>query len=250
MNIQKINWAGLLVEDFEAGVKFFSSTLGLSLEELDEDKQVAQFRLSSGQLFEVFGPKNRERKEKYRLLNGIALGFEVDNLEDVRKKLAAEGVEFITNVESSHHDSWAMFLGPEKKLFQIQQSASARLSLAYTCLYVSNMNESVQFYQDILGLEPAHSEEDPKASSWYAFKTGQTVLALEKNGVKKEGLKSKAENPILVQFAVESPHKLEELNQQLESRGVKLLERSRRTNYGLITNFCDPDGNKLEIICQ
>lgn len=249
MRIEKINWAGLLVENFDAGVEFFLSTLGLSLEKLYEDKQVAQFRLPSGQLFEVFGPKNIERKEKYRFFNGVSLGFEVDNLEEAREKLVQDGVNFVTEVESSQKDSWAMFLGPEKRLFQIQQSSS-KLTLAYTCLYVSNISESVQFYRDILGLEPVNLEEDPENSSFYAFKTGKTVLALEKNGVKKEGLKSKAENPTLLQFAVESPEELVELNKRLESRGVKLLDRSRRTNYGLITNFCDPDGNKLEIICQ
>lgn len=250
MRINKINWAGLLVEEFESGVEFFRDKLGLTIEKLYEEKQVAQFRLPSGQFFEVFGPKNRDRKEKYRLFNGIALGFEVSNLQEHRNKLTDKGVQFVTDVEASQNDSWAMFLGPENRLLQIQQSSKNKLHLSYNCLYVSDLNESVKFYKDVLGLESANPAEDLETSTWYSFKTGQTVLALEKNGVKKDGLKSKAENPILLQFTVESPEKLEELNQHLESYGIKLLDRSKKTSYGFITNFCDPDGNKLEVICQ
>lgn len=123
-------------------------------------------------------------------------------------------------------------------------------TIAYICLYTSNMNESVTFYRDVLGLESADPKENAETSTFYAFKTGETVLALERNGVKKNDMKTKAENPVLMQFKAESTEHLEELNQQLEGHGVKLFDRSKQTSYGLITNFCDPDGNKVEIIYQ
>ncbi len=123
-------------------------------------------------------------------------------------------------------------------------------TISYICIYVSNLSESAVFYAEVLGLEPANKNEDPNVSNWYSFKTGQTILALERNGVKKDGLKTKAENPFLLQFTIESPEELEKFNQQLEEYNVTLLVRSKQTDYGIITNFYDPDGNKLELICQ
>lgn len=67
-------------------------------------------------------------------------------------------------------------------------------TIAYICLYASDLPQSVKFYRDVLGLE--------------------------------------------------------EMNKRLEEKGVRLLDRSKETSYGTITNFCDPDGNKLEIIYQ
>lgn len=123
-------------------------------------------------------------------------------------------------------------------------------TISCICLYVSDVTESARFYTDVLRLEPANKNEDPATSTWFSFKTGETVLALERNGIKKEGLKTKAENPIILQFNIESQEELEKFNQHLEENAVKLLDRSKQASYGLITNFCDPDGNKLELICQ
>jgi catechol 2,3-dioxygenase-like lactoylglutathione lyase family enzyme len=121
--------------------------------------------------------------------------------------------------------------------------------IAYICLYVSNIRESIGFYRDVLELEPLSPNVDISSVGFYAFKTGDTLLALEPNGFKKSSEKTKAENPYLLQFRADSPDELERMNQQLEAKGVILNIRSEKTSYGLITNFIDPDGNKLEIIC-
>jgi catechol 2,3-dioxygenase-like lactoylglutathione lyase family enzyme len=122
--------------------------------------------------------------------------------------------------------------------------------ISYICLYVASVAESARFYSEILCLEPANKGENPDTSTWYSFNTGQTILALERNGIRKDSLKTKAENPTLLQFVIESPEELEKFNQHLEENKVELFDRSKQTDYGFITNFCDPDGNKLELICQ
>ena len=249
--VKEINWAGLMVENFDSAVKFFTNILGMQLGNLYKDRQVAQFRLASGKLFEVFGPKNRERKEKYRYFDGVALGFEVSNLEKAHKKLSTEGIKLITDVESSSNNSWVMFLGPEKRVLQVQQSTKLGLkNISFVSLYASNLPETVKFYRDILQLDPANPDEDPEKSNWYSFKTGDSILAIERGGVRKNGMKTRIENPFLLQFKVESKELLEAMNKRLEDNGVKLYDRAKKTSYGLITNFCDPDGNKVEIIFQ
>lgn len=120
--------------------------------------------------------------------------------------------------------------------------------IAYICLYASNFYESITFYGDVLGLKPTRSKTD--GENFFSFRVGATHLGIEKNGVRKKGVKTKAENPILLQFKANSKEELEALNKRLEEKGVKLFDRSKTTHYGIITSFCDPDGNKLEIIFQ
>ena len=122
--------------------------------------------------------------------------------------------------------------------------------IAYICLYVSNFKESIKFYRDVLELEPLAPESDLSNVDFYAFKTCETLLAVEHMGFKKSSEKTKAENPYVLQFRADSEAELESINKQLESKGVILNTRSEKTSYGTITNFMDPDGNKLEIIFQ
>jgi len=119
--------------------------------------------------------------------------------------------------------------------------------IGYICLYVADMDISLKFYRDMLGLEL-----DTKVSTehFFAFKTGKPQLALERGGVKKAGEKTRAENPILLQFLADTPEVLEHMNQQLELNGVNLLKRSVESSWGISTNFLDPDGNKLSIVCM
>lgn len=122
--------------------------------------------------------------------------------------------------------------------------------IAYICLYVSNIRESIEFYRDVLELEPLSPESNISNIDFYAFKTGETILALEPMGLKKRSEKTKAENPYLLQFRADSLDELERMNEQLESKGVILGTRSQKTSWGTITSFIDPDGNKLEIIFE
>lgn len=119
--------------------------------------------------------------------------------------------------------------------------------IGYICLYVSDFDASILFYRNGLGLEP-----DTKVSTgnFFAFKTGDTQLALERGGFKKTVEKTREENPILLQFRADSPEELEEMNKQLEIHGVYLFKRSQKNSYGMSTNFLDPDGNKLGIVCM
>ncbi|HET7077456.1 MAG TPA: VOC family protein [Chloroflexia bacterium] len=123
-------------------------------------------------------------------------------------------------------------------------------TIAYICLYTSDLRESVRFYRDILGLEPTSPNADLDTIDFYSFNTGTGRLGLEGNGVKQDRMKTVAENPVLLQFKAESQEHLEAMNQHLEAYGITLYDRSTQTSYGTITNFCDPDGNRLEILYE
>ena len=117
--------------------------------------------------------------------------------------------------------------------------------LAYICLFCFDIDESLRFYRDILRLKVIHKSED-----FISFDTGDIQLAIEPNGYRKEEQKQHNENPYLLQIKVESEAKLEKMNNYLISKGVKLLYKSTKTDYGILTSFLDPDGNQLELICE
>ena len=71
------------------------------------------------------------------------------------------------------------------------------MDIAYICIATSNLEESVLFYRDIIGLKEdlLRSEEN-----FHALKAGNTYIGIERKGVKKDGQKTKAENSVLIQF--------------------------------------------------
>ncbi len=99
MRILGYSWMGIYTEDFEAAIGFFAEKLGLPLEWREQDADFAAFRLPSGQLFEVCGPRWAATHEEY---NGVhpttspILGLEVEDVEAAREELMRRGVEFVT----------------------------------------------------------------------------------------------------------------------------------------------------------
>ncbi len=51
------SWTGVYADDFEEAIGFFADKLGLPLEWRQEDADFAGFRMPSGQLLELFGPR-------------------------------------------------------------------------------------------------------------------------------------------------------------------------------------------------
>jgi catechol 2,3-dioxygenase-like lactoylglutathione lyase family enzyme len=120
MEVRGLHWAGVRTANFPAAVRFFRDMLGLSLEDHNEAATVAGFRLPSGQLFEVFGPASRY----YPLHERPVFGFDVDDVVAARAEMEAAGVEFVTDVASSHTgEAWTYFRGPERVLYELTQHA-------------------------------------------------------------------------------------------------------------------------------
>jgi catechol 2,3-dioxygenase-like lactoylglutathione lyase family enzyme len=171
MRVTGISWAGVLTEDFEATLHFFSEFLGLSLDYRDEARVLAHFRLPSGDLLEVYGPSNRQRKEKYRWFNGPALGFEVEDVEGARQEMIAHGVRFITEVETWEGDAYALFLGPEDKLFEIQRpvrkhskKTTRLLGFSGGEVVMHDFAEAVRFFSQVMKMPLAQSDASSESA--------------------------------------------------------------------------------------
>ena len=117
------SWMGVYADDFEAAISFFTDKLGLPLEWRQEDTDFAGFRLLSGQLLEVFGPRWAESHGRYdgaHPSTSPILGFEVDDVEAAREELARKGVQFVTEaLEFEEGASSAKFRGPNGQVYEL-----------------------------------------------------------------------------------------------------------------------------------
>jgi predicted enzyme related to lactoylglutathione lyase len=111
-----ITWAGIPVEDFDGAVAFFRDRLGIRVSRIDNDRQVAHFRLANSDLVELFGPVSTE--EPYRRNVVVALG--VEDVDKARTEMEKAGVSFLTETNTWEDESWCFFEGPEGLVFEIK----------------------------------------------------------------------------------------------------------------------------------
>lgn len=240
MRVKEISWAGVLTEGFEESVHFFSEVLGLSLEHRDEAKAIVHLRFPSGQLLEVYGPSNRQRKEKYRRFNGPALGFEVEEVEAARQQMMARGVRFISEVETWEGDAWALFLGPEDKLFEIQRPArkypekTARVTgFSGAGVVMQDFVEAVRFFSQVMEM-PLAWRDDGQEFAHFWLPGGHLFEVFGPNNQRGQ----------LTPYAVVA-FEAEDVGQarrELEARGVEFVGEVVDTSTAeAITYFRGPD---------
>jgi hypothetical protein len=137
----------------------------------DEANEIAHLRPASGQLFELYGPGNRQRKDKYLHFNGPALDLQVEDVRAARQAMLARGVEFIAEVETYEADAWAYFLGPEGRLFTIQQaehrssqSAGPLLGFSRASLPAHDLTGAVRFFSEVMEMALAREDQADEAA--------------------------------------------------------------------------------------
>jgi catechol 2,3-dioxygenase-like lactoylglutathione lyase family enzyme len=116
MRVLGYTWAGVRTADLESATRFFADVLGLSI--IHEGEGLVQFEMPSGQLFEVFGGKNR-----YSQFHACpVLAFQVEDVRAARKEIESRGVEFVTGVDGNESEAWTYFRGPDGYLYELWQT--------------------------------------------------------------------------------------------------------------------------------
>lgn len=116
MRVLGYTWAGVRTADLKSAASFFGEMLGLPL--IHQGKDLVQFEMPSGQLFEVFASESRF----YQLHTCPVLGFQVEDVRAARKELEARGVEFVTEVYGDESEAWVYFRGPDGYLYELWQT--------------------------------------------------------------------------------------------------------------------------------
>ena len=110
----------------------------------------------------------------------------------------------------------------------------------YTMVIVSDMNRSVEFYRDKLGIPLKFQSPE-----WTEFQTGATTLALHGGGITKErsgdGNESKYAGTCSIGFNVDDVDKTYE---ELKAKGIFfVMPPTQREGEGIKLTVCvDPDG--------
>jgi len=113
----------------------------------------------------------------------------------------------------------------------------------YTMIIVSDMERSVEFYRDKLGIPLKFQSPD-----WTEFATGTTTLALHGGGVRAEhpptGDPSKAAGACSIGFNVDDVDKTYE---DLKARGIRfVMPPTQREGEGIrLAVGLDPDGLRI-----
>ena len=82
---------GVRTQNFAATVRYFAENLSLPLTLRDDQAEVAHFRCTSGDLFEIFGPNNPNARQHARPV----FAFQVADIGVARREMESKGVEFV-----------------------------------------------------------------------------------------------------------------------------------------------------------
>ena len=116
------------------------------------------------------------------------------------------------------------------------------MRLNYAIVFVRDMNRSVLFYRDALGL-PLKFE----SPGWTEFSTDGAILALHAS----EGIEPKGEDPLKTPPGRCLPGlrvpDLDEFHQRMVASGVTCLQEPREAFDAKIAQYLDPDGLAISV---
>lgn len=102
-------------------------------------------------------------------------------------------------------------------------------------LLVSDMDRSVDFYKNVLGLELKS-----KSNEWIEFVKSGTVIALHPTK-----LKNLKKDGVLIGFKVSN---LDDVYKKLKGKNVKFVKELKEEEFGKHTIIQDPDGYMISIV--
>jgi lactoylglutathione lyase len=118
--------------------------------------------------------------------------------------------------------------------------------LLHTRMRVSDMEQTIQFYTDVLGLEVLERKVSPRGSHLAFLKVPNSEELIELTSFPPSGPVKVQEDLIHLAFQVES---LDDTIASLNAKGVKVTDGPTSTSSGSRFIFIDaPDGYEVELI--
>jgi len=118
--------------------------------------------------------------------------------------------------------------------------------LLHTRMRVSDMEQTIQFYTDVLGLEVLERKTSPRGSHLAFLKVPNSEELIELISFPPSGPVTVQEDLIHLAFQVEN---LDDTIASLNAKGIKVTDGPTRTSSGSRFIFIDaPDGYEVELI--
>ena len=118
--------------------------------------------------------------------------------------------------------------------------------LLHTRMRVSDMEQTIQFYTDVLGLEVLERKVSPRGSHLAFLKVPNSEELIELTSFPPSGPVRVQEDLVHLAFQVES---LDDTIASLNAQGVKVTDGPTQTSSGSRFIFIDaPDGYEVELI--
>ena len=118
--------------------------------------------------------------------------------------------------------------------------------LLHTRMRVSDMEQTIQFYTDVLGLEVLERKVSPRGSHLAFLKVPNSEELIELTSFPPSGPVRVQEDLVHLAFQVES---LDDTIASLNAKGVKVTDGPTTTSSGSCFIFIDaPDGYEVELI--
>lgn len=118
--------------------------------------------------------------------------------------------------------------------------------LLHTRMRVSNMDDTIRFYQDVLGLEVMERKVSPRGSHLAFLKVPNSEELIELCSFPASGPVRVQEDLVHLAFEVES---LDETIRSLQAKGITITDGPTGTSSGSRFIFIDaPDGYEVELI--
>jgi lactoylglutathione lyase len=120
------------------------------------------------------------------------------------------------------------------------------LKLLHTRMRVSNLDETIRFYTDVLGLEVLERKTSPRGSQLAFLKVPNSDELIELTSFPPSGPVKVQEDLVHLAFQVDS---LDQTIASLNSKCVKITDGPTQTSSGSRFIFIDaPDGYEIELI--
>jgi lactoylglutathione lyase len=118
--------------------------------------------------------------------------------------------------------------------------------LLHTRMRVSDLDETIRFYTNVLGLEVLERKTSPRGSQLAFLKVPNSEELIELTSFPPSGPVTVQEDLVHLAFQVES---LDETIASLNAKGVKVTDGPTQTSSGSRFIFIDaPDGYEVELI--
>lgn len=116
-----IVWLGVRTNKFDELLDFYQNKMGLPV--AHEAPGFRALDLPNGDRIEIFSEeyKSEDGNDYKHFSTGPVAGFLVDDIEEAKKEMEVEGIEFIGPVGEGGSSKWAHFKGVDENTYELKQ---------------------------------------------------------------------------------------------------------------------------------